>query len=363
MKCLVTGSAGFFGRVLARDLAARGHEVVGLDLHGGPEHAGPEHRRIRGDVRDEALLDRLCREHRFDAVFHCAALLAHDAGDRDTLWQTNVDGTRVVAEAARRHGTRPFVFVSSNCVYSRSHDEPVGEDVPPEPAEIYGRSKLAAERLLRERAGDGLVPVVLRTPTIIDEGRLGLLAILFEFIDEGRRVWVVGRGDNRYQFVAAADLADACVRAAGRPRPDLYHVGADDVRPLRAVYEHVIREAGTGARVASLPKRPKKRPCRPLHVRPAPAYVHNVNAPVVGVEERVVQIGIVQDVKVNRSGPERDDATHVRRHGVVALDEGIAVALRDGDDPVHAVHSGRLQDTRDLVHQPHLRRPVVGVLL
>jgi len=256
MKCLVTGSAGFFGRVLARDLAARGHEVVGLDLHGGPEHAGPEHRRIRGDVRDEALLDRLCREHRFDAVFHCAALLAHDAGDRDTLWQTNVDGTRVVAEAARRHGTRPFVFVSSNCVYSRSHDEPVGEDVPPEPAEIYGRSKLAAERLLRERAGDGLVPVVLRTPTIIDEGRLGLLAILFEFIDEGRRVWVVGRGDNRYQFVAAADLADACVRAAGRPRPDLYHVGADDVRPLRAVYEHVIREAGTGARVASLPKRP-----------------------------------------------------------------------------------------------------------
>ena len=107
--------------------------------------------------------------------------------------------------------------------------------------------------MLREDA-DGLDAVPLRPPTIIDEGRLGVLPILFDVIREGRKVRVCGDGGNRYGSFHAQDLADACVRAATYPRSDLFHVGSRNVKPLATVYRSVIENAGTSARVASLPK-------------------------------------------------------------------------------------------------------------
>ncbi|HSH61926.1 MAG TPA: NAD-dependent epimerase/dehydratase family protein [Acidimicrobiales bacterium] len=97
---------------------------------------------------------------------------------------------------------------------------------------------------------------MFRCPTIIDSGRLGLLAILFDFIREGRKVWVVGDGGNRYQFVYAPDVADACLLALRRPGSAVYNVGSDQVGSLRQIYEYTIAQAGTGARFASLPKAP-----------------------------------------------------------------------------------------------------------
>lgn len=88
----------------------------------------------------------------------------------------------------------------------------------------------------------------------MDQGRLGLLTILFEFIDEGRKVWVVGGGNNRYQFVYAQDLVDACLRALKYDGTDIFNIGSNDVRTFKEVYDYVIRRAGTGAKVASLPR-------------------------------------------------------------------------------------------------------------
>ena len=124
-----------------------------------------------------------------------------------------MDGTRVIAECARgsrREEVR--IFTSTNCLWASNMGRPVREDDPPAPAELYGESKLAAERLLRTFEKD-LDVVILRCPTIIDSGRLGLLAILFEFIRENKTVWVVGSGANRYQFIYAGDLAQACVQS------------------------------------------------------------------------------------------------------------------------------------------------------
>jgi nucleoside-diphosphate-sugar epimerase len=89
---------------------------------------------------------------------------------------------------------------------------------------------------------------------------------LFEFIREGRKVWVVGRGENHYQFIYAADLADACIRALDYNQSNLFHIGSDNVTSLRQVYEGVIIKAGTKSRVASLPKSPTLAAMRLAHV-------------------------------------------------------------------------------------------------
>jgi nucleoside-diphosphate-sugar epimerase len=171
----------------------------------------------------------------------------------------------VIAECARDVGVKKLVFTSTNCLWASNLGRPVREDDAPAPIEVYGESKLAAENLLKEFA-DAFDVVILRCPTIIDSGRLGLLAILFEFIRENKTVWVVGSGGNRYQFIYAGDLAEACVRSLDHAGSATFHVGSDNVPSLRECYEAVIREAGSGSRVRSLPKAPTLAAMRLAHV-------------------------------------------------------------------------------------------------
>lgn len=251
---LVTGGAGFFGGVLKRRLLAEGFRCTSIDLVSDTDQH-PELTSIRGDLRDRGLLERVFGEQQFSAVFHCAAMLAHGSVDENELWTSNVDGTRNIAECCRTFGVPKLVFTSTNCLWASNLGHPVREDDPPQPIEIYGKSKLAAERVLAEYWNQ-LSVVVLRCPTIIDSGRLGLLAILFEFIQDNKRVWTVGGGKNCYQFIYAQDLATACIQALDYAGSDVFHIGSDDVKPLRAVYEAVIREANSRSRVASLPRAP-----------------------------------------------------------------------------------------------------------
>jgi nucleoside-diphosphate-sugar epimerase len=253
LRILVTGGSGFFGGILKRRLLAEGHNVTSIDLVADTD-SHPDLVSCRGDLRDAGLLAGLFAKGRFEAVFHCAAMLAHDTVSTQQLWTSNVDATRQLAEACVQAGTRKLVFISTNCLWGHDLGRDVAEDEEPAPVEIYGRSKLEAEKVLQQSSA--LDVVIIRSPTIIDAGRLGLLAILFEFIKDGKRVWVVGDGSNRYQFIYAQDLASACIQALAYPGSDLFHIGSDHVVSLRRVYEAIIADAGTRSRVAQLPKAP-----------------------------------------------------------------------------------------------------------
>lgn len=254
--CLVTGGAGFFGSILKRRLLSEGNTVVSIDLQ-ADEDCHPGLRSIQGDLRDESRMSRLFSESKFDVIYHVAAQLAHGLTiDKELLWTSNVDATKLLAELARKHSVRPFIFVSTNCLWASDLGHPIREDGdPPAPVEIYGQSKLAAENLLRGFE-ECLDVVILRCPTIIEEGRLGLLAILFEFIDDSKTIWVVGDGSNRYQFIYADDLASACILGSKYGHSGIFNVGSDDVQDLRSVYETVIRISGGKSKVRKLPKMP-----------------------------------------------------------------------------------------------------------
>jgi UDP-glucose 4-epimerase len=254
---LVTGASGFFGGLLKRRLLAEGFAVTNIDLVRDEDAGAPGLTSIQGDIRDAAFLRETFAEHRFEAVFHCAAMLAHDVKDESMLWTSNVDGTRLVAEAAIAAGVTRFVNISTNCLWAEGFGRPVTEADAPAPVELYGRSKLQAESelaTLRETHPE-LRVVTLRCPTIIDSGRLGLLAILFEFIEDGKKVWVVGDGSSRYQFIYAQDLATACLMCLEYESSNLFHIGSDAVPTMREMYESVIRASGSKARVASLPRK------------------------------------------------------------------------------------------------------------
>ncbi|MEI8230841.1 MAG: NAD(P)-dependent oxidoreductase [Candidatus Peregrinibacteria bacterium] len=249
---LITGASGFFGGILKRTLLAQGWSCVNLDLLPDDDRH-PQLESIQGDIRSAETLEAIFSTHFFDVVFHCAAILAHGTPDKQFLWTSNVDGTRCVAEAAKKYKVPKVIFTSSNCLWGESFHRPVREDDAPAPVELYGRSKGEGEKILLSYVQDFDV-TIFRCPTIMAEERLGLLSILFEFIDEGRRVWVVGGGCNRYQFIYAGDLADACLRAVDHAGSTVFNIGSDSVKTLREVFTFVTDKAGTGARVTALPR-------------------------------------------------------------------------------------------------------------
>lgn len=250
---MVTGGAGFFGGILKRTILESGDGCVSVDVvPDADEH--PNLTKHQTDLRNPEALEQVFASTPIDGVVHCAAMLAHGSEDPTELWTSNVDGTRNLMEAMRKFGIRRHVFTSTNCLWGEAMGRPVREDDPPNPVELYGRSKVEAEKVIREY-GD-INSVLLRCPTIIDFGRLGLLSILFEFIDEGRRVWAVGGGRNRYQFIYAGDLAQACLLALDYPHSDTFNIGSDDVKSIAEIYEYVIRNSKSGAKVAALPRGP-----------------------------------------------------------------------------------------------------------
>ena len=250
---MVTGGAGFFGGILKRAILESGDRCISVDVV--PDHdEHPNLQKHQIDLRDQAALDKVFAGAKIAGVAHCAAMLAHGSEDPKELWSSNVDGTRNLMDAMRKHGVRQHVFTSSNCLWGEAMGRPVREDDPPNPVELYGRSKLEGERISQEYPD--INSVLLRCPTIIDFGRLGLLSILFEFIDEGRRVWAVGGGRNRYQFIYAQDLANACILALDYPHSDTFNIGSDDVKSIAEVYEYVIRNSKSKAKVATLPRGP-----------------------------------------------------------------------------------------------------------
>jgi UDP-glucose 4-epimerase len=280
MKILLTGGTGFFGSILKKYLQAAGHHYINLDRLSDPqdEVAG---RMGVADLRDADAVEKAFQKFGpFDAVCHIAAELAHEVQDKQGLWNSNVEGTRNIADACVRHGVSKLIFTSSNCLWGRPLNRPVVENDEPCPVEIYGKSKLAAEQLLHKYR-TSLNVVIFRSSTIIAPGRVGLLGILFDFFAEGRRVPVVGRKNKPYQFIYADDYSRAILQALDYQKSDIFHLGSHDPVSLEQSYRYVIQQSGSTSKIYHLPAFPTlplMRICHILKISPLGPYQYNMIA-------------------------------------------------------------------------------------
>ena len=181
MAILVTGGAGYIGSHMVLALTARGEEVVVLDnLSTGFWWAvAPQAKLIEGDIGDEALLDRVMAEHRFDAVVHFAGSIVVPDSVKDPLgyYLNNTVKSRMLMACAVKGGIPRFIFSSTAAVYGNVPAEPVFEDRLPAPVSPYGSSKLMTEQMLRDsHTAYGLQYVALRYFNVAGadpKGRIG----------------------------------------------------------------------------------------------------------------------------------------------------------------------------------------------
>lgn len=280
MKILITGGTGFFGTVLKNYLDRAGHHYINLDCINSPEDAAAN-KMAHVDLRDKEAVDNVFLQHGpFDAICHLAAALAHDVKDPKALWKSNVEGTRHLAEAARKHHVSTFIYTSTNCLWGKPLNRPVREEDLPCPIEVYGQSKLVAEKILAEYTSDFPV-VIFRSSTIIAPGRIGLLSILFDFIAENRRLPVIGTGNKPYQFIDAEDYAAAIEKALTQSESDTFNIGSDNPSSLEQSYRYVIAQAHSKSQIYHLPKFPildLMKLCHHLKLSPLGPYHYSMIA-------------------------------------------------------------------------------------
>jgi nucleoside-diphosphate-sugar epimerase len=160
----VSGGGGYVGSVLVPMLLGRGYQVRVLDLfmfEPAPA-AAPGLDVFTGDVRDPDAVAAWVAGA--DAVVHLAGVANDPSCDLDPALShsTNVDGSRIVVEAARRAGAGLLIYASSASVYGISDERPLDESAPLDPITTYGVTKCRAEEHLSATARAGLPAVALR---------------------------------------------------------------------------------------------------------------------------------------------------------------------------------------------------------
>lgn len=248
MKILVTGSSGFIGAPLTQALRQAGHQVLGFDLRPAPGDLPT----VIGDVRDAPAITRACAG--MDGVFHLAAEHQDDVHPVRLYEEVNVQGTAHLADAMTEHGVRWAVFTSTVAVYGLAPGCP-DENAAPAPFNDYGRTKLAAETVLRNWAqGDAARGLVIVRPTaVFGPGNRGNIYNLVRQI-AGRRFAIVGAGHNRKAIAHVQNLTDFMAALAPVPpgmaifnyadRPDL---------PIGQIVELVRAQLGIKGRPVRLP--------------------------------------------------------------------------------------------------------------
>jgi nucleoside-diphosphate-sugar epimerase len=273
-RWLVTGGSGFFGVHMCRGLRQRGQSVVSYDIVDFPreeEVHGVE--TVIGDIRDREKLTKHLAG--VDYVVHAAAELA--LADPAEIDSVNAEGTRLVLEAAAQAGVKRVVYIGTTAVYGMPKFHPIYEDAPLDPMGPYGIAKAKAERYCA--AAQGVETVRIRPKSFIGTGRLGIFQVLFDWIESGKRIPVLGSGNNRFQLMEVRDLVDAAYLAAlhGRDK-EVYNIGAAEFGTVNEDLGALLESAGSGSRILHVPSRPAKAALaflELLHLSPVYRWVYD----------------------------------------------------------------------------------------
>jgi UDP-glucose 4-epimerase len=151
MNILVTGGAGYIGSAITEALLKAGHSVTVYDsLVTGHLQAVPEGVRfVQADLSDNLRLAKTLNDQSFDGVIHCAAFIEAGESMRDPgrFYQNNLTNSLTLTETAVRAGVKRFVLSSTAAVY-QSSTEPLTEESPLGPTNVYGHTKLMVEQAL-----------------------------------------------------------------------------------------------------------------------------------------------------------------------------------------------------------------------
>ena len=301
MRILLTGGCGFIGSAVVRHLIRHtDHSVTNIDVmtYAASEDAleearnDPRHTLVRADITDEEAIASAFADAEPDAVMHLAAESHVDRSidGPAPFIHTNVVGTLVMLEAARRHWAQlggeardrfRFHHISTDEVFGAlgAGDPPFTESTPYDPRSPYSASKAASDHLVRAWFHTYQLPAFI-TNTTNNYGPWHFPEKLIPLVTinalEGRELPVYGDGSNQRDWLFVEDHAEALVRAVERGQPgETYAIGARQPRSNLEVVRAICRVLDE---ISPDPAGPRERLIRFVSDRPGHDWRYEIDA-------------------------------------------------------------------------------------
>ncbi|MEA1981246.1 MAG: NAD(P)-dependent oxidoreductase [candidate division Zixibacteria bacterium] len=255
-RVLVTGGAGFLGLHLAKNLQHRGVSFLALnDIAPFIENEySDDMLLVNQDVRNPEGMFNLINDNKIDIIIHCAAALP--LWKKEEILTTNIAGVRNTLEQAKKCDVERVIFISSTAVYGVPEKHPIEETDNLVGVGHYGISKIEGEKICAEFRNQGMCVPVIRPKTFIGTARLGVFQILYDWVDSGKKIPIIGSGNNLYQLLEVTDLIEA-ITLAGSVDPDIandvFNVGAQHFEKVKKDVGALCNFAGNGSKVMPTP--------------------------------------------------------------------------------------------------------------
>lgn len=222
MNILVTGTSGFIGNKLARELNIRNHTVVGADIKAPA--IKPPYESLIMDLADWNQVKTLSKD--FDVIYHLAG---HSAGDLsienyEEDLRSNTFSTANIIKLAQNSKTKQIIYASSMAVYGKQDKFPVSEDRTPNPLIYYGANKLASEYYLKIASSEKLHTTSIRLFNIygpgqdIDNLKQGLVSIFIGEFIKNKHLEMKGSPKRFRDFLYIDDAVEGLILCLGNDK-------------------------------------------------------------------------------------------------------------------------------------------------
>lgn len=208
MKVLVTGAGGFIGSHLVKREIAQGNRVSAVDLHFNDKVRNAFNDSVdffEGDFREATLISQALEG--CEIAYHLASAHLQQSISKPEYWNINVHSLEELLERCRKAEVKRFVHVSSVGIYGNIEQPPADEETEPHPQSVYGETKLAGEKVVREFYEKTGFPVTIIRPTWVYGPGCPRTQKLLRSLEKGRFL-MIGGGKNFRHCIYIDDLLD-----------------------------------------------------------------------------------------------------------------------------------------------------------
>ncbi len=248
---LVTGGTGFIGTYLCKKLLEIGWKVNIIDLKKSNDKIINKNCKfLKIDLNKVKHTNKIFKN--INTIFHFAAIPSIANKTKEEFLKYNLRSTVNLIKCAKENKIKNIIYSSSSVVYYGTKNLfPLREKDAGKTIDFYGLSKWLGEKTLMQEKEMKIK--ILRPSVVIGPGRLGIFEILFNRILNNQNIYLIGGGQNYFQFTNVHDFVDASIKCIKLKKSMIFNVGSSDKVKTYDLLSHVCKKAKSKSKIITTP--------------------------------------------------------------------------------------------------------------